>query len=223
MRTIGKLGEKYYDLSNPVWEDMPYYPASFRPQVEQVSRIEQGGFNVHKITMAYHHGTHVDAPRHLSYEGTAVDKLDLNKFMGEGIVLDFSVKEIGSGIGADDLERSSNLVRSQDIVVLFTGCSNHLGESWINAKYTYLAKSGAEWLVRKKVKSVGIDFFSIDQYGDKTNPAHNILLANGIPLIEEISSEAKHLLGKRIYLICLPIRMKEGDGAPARAIAYPLE
>jgi kynurenine formamidase len=223
METIAKLGRTYYDLSNPVWEEMPYYPASFRPQIEQVSSIEQGGFNVHKITMAYHHGTHVDAPRHISYKGTPVDELDLNRLMGEGVVLDLSFKEIGSGISADDLKKFSGSVRSEDIVILYTGCCNHLGESWINSKYTYLEKSGAEWLVQKKAKSVGIDFFSIDQYGDRTNPAHNVLLGNGIPLIEEISSEAKHLLGKRIYLICLPIKMKEGDGAPARVIAYPLE
>ena len=223
METIPKLRGKYYDLSNLVWEKMPYYPASFPAQIEQVSSIDQGGFNVHKVTMATHHGTHVDAPRHLSNQGTPLEDLDLNRFMGEGVVLDLSSKEIGSGIGARDLEKFSGLVRSNDIVILYTGCSNHLGESWITSKYTYLDKSGAEWLVQKKVKSVGIDFFSIDQYGDRTNPAHNLLLGNGIPLIEEISSEAKHLAGKRIYLICLPIRMKAGDGAPARAIAYLLE
>jgi len=223
MEKVAKLREKYYDLSNPVWEEMPYYPASFPAQIEKVSSVDQGGFNVHKITIATHHGTHVDAPRHLTNQGTPLEELDLNKFMGEGVVLDLSFKEIGSGIGAKDLARFSDLVRLGDIVILYTGCSNHLGEPWLNSKYTYLEKSGAEWLLQKKVKSVGIDFFSIDQYGDKTNPAHNVLLGNGIPLIEEISSEAKHLLGKRIYLICLPIRIKAGDGAPARAIAYLLE
>jgi len=223
MEPIPKFKGKYYDLSNPVWEKMPYYPASFPVQLEQVSSVKQGGFNVHKITMATHHGTHVDAPRHLSNEGKPLEELDLNRFMGEGVVLDLSFKEIGSGIGTNDLKKFSDLVRLEDIVILYTGCSNHLGESWINSKYTYLEKSGAEWLVQKKVKSVGIDFFSIDQYGDKTNPAHNLLLSNGIPLIEEISSEARHLLNKRIYLICLPIRIKAGDGAPARAIAYLLE
>jgi arylformamidase len=223
MAAVPKLGGKYFDLSNPVWEKMPYYPASFPAQVEQVSSIEQGGFNVHKVTMATHHGTHVDAPRHLSNQGTPLEELDLNRFMGEGVVLDFSDKEIGSGIGARDLEKLSGLVKPGDIVILFTGCSEHLGEAWITAKYTYLDKSGAEWLLAKKVKSVGIDFFSIDQYGDRTNPAHNLLLGNGVPLIEEISSVARQLAGKRIYLICLPIRMKAGDGAPARAIAYALE
>ena len=223
MERVPKLGGRYYDLSNPVWEEMPYYPASFPVQIEQVSSVEQGGFNVHKVTMATHHGTHVDAPRHLSNQGTTLEEMDLNRFMGEGVVLDLSFKEIGSGISAKDLEGFSDLVRSGDIVILYTGCSNHLGESWLNSKYTYLDKSGAEWLVQKKVKSVGIDFFSIDQYGDRSNPAHNLLLGNEIPLIEEISSEAKHLAGKRIYLICLPIRMKAGDGAPARAIAYLLD
>lgn len=222
MGTGLKIKGKYYDLSNPVHDKMPYYPASFAPQVEQVSTVEEGGFNVCKITMAYHHGTHVDAPRHISNDGTPVDEIDLNRFIGEGIVLDLSFKEIGSGITSDDLEKFSDSIQSGDIVVLYTGSCNHLGESWINSKYTYLAKSGAEWLVKRKAKSVGIDFFSIDKYGDSANPAHNILLGNGVPLIEEISSEVKHLLGQRIFLICLPIEMKAGDGAPARVIAYPL-
>ena len=114
-------------------------------------------------------------------------------------------------------------MRPGDIVILYTGCSEHLGEPWLNSKYTYVDESGAKWLVEKKVKAVGIDFFSIDQYGDRSNPAHNLLLGNGIPLIEEISSTAKQLVGNRIYFICLPIRIMAGDGAPARAIAYLLE
>lgn len=223
MGTVPKVRGKYYDLSNPVFKEMPFYPASFPVEIEQVSSVDKGGFNVHKITMATHHGTHVDAPRHLSYEGRPLDEMDLNKFMGEGVVLDFSYKEIGSGVSAGDLEKYSGFVKAEDIVILYTGCSKHLGESWITSKYTYLDKSGAEWLVQKKVKTVGIDFFSIDQYGNPENPAHNLLLGNGIPLIEEISYEARHLLGKRIYLLCLPIRMMMGDGAPARAIAYPID
>ena len=203
MGTDLRLMGRYYDLSNPVHEKMPYYPSSFKPKVEQSSTVEEKGFNVCKITMAYHHGTHVDAPRHISNEGTPVDELDLNKFIGEGVVLDLSFKEIGSGISANDLETFSDSIHP-------------------NSKYTYLDKSGAEWLVKKGAKSVGIDFFSIDKYGDSANPAHSVLLGNGVPLIEEISCEAKHLLGKRIFLICLPIKMKTGDGAPARVIAYAL-
>ena len=217
------LKGKYYDLSNPVHAKMPYYPAGSPAEVVQVSSVEDQGFNVHTITMSYHQGTHVDAPRHISNEGITVDELDLNLFMGEGIVLDLSYKEIGSGITADDLEKFSGMVLQKDIVVLYTGCCNHIEESWINSNYTHLEKSGAEWLVTKGVKSVGIDFFSIDKYGDGANPAHHTLLGNGIPLIEEISCEVKNLLGKRIYLICLPIKMKGGDGAPARVIAYVLD
>ena len=220
MSMAPKIGGKYYDLSNPVHKGMPFYPASFPVEIEKVAKARH---NVHKLTMATHHGTHVDAPRHFFNEGTGLDEMDLNKFMGEGVVLDFSYKEIGSGIGADDLNKYSDLVRADDIAILFTGSSKHLGESWINAKYTYLDRSGAEWIVQKKVKTVGIDFFSIDQYDNPENPAHNLLLGNGIPLIEEISYEARHLLNKRIYLLCLPIRVMVGDGAPARAIAYLLE
>jgi arylformamidase len=223
MGTSPDFKGKYYDLSNPVYKGMPFFPASFPVEIEQVSSTDRGRSNVHKITLSTHHGTHVDAPWHVSSRGKPLDEMDLKKFIGEGVVLDFTYKETGSGVSSADLEQYEGLVRADEIVILFTGCSNSLGDSGISANYTYLDRSGAEWLVRKKVKSVGIDIFSIDQYGNPENPAHNLLLGSGIPLIEEISSEAKHLLGKRIYLICLPIRMMMGDGAPARVIAYLLE
>jgi kynurenine formamidase len=220
---ITGLQQRYYDLSNPIWEGMPFFPASFPAEIEQVSSVDQQGANVHKMTIATHHGTHVDAPRHYFNDGTTLEELSLHKFMGEGVVLDLTFKPIGSGIGAADLEKYASLVHERDIVILFTGCSEHLGEPGIDAKYTYLDGTGAEWLLAKKVKSVGIDFFSIDQYGDRSSPAHNALLGNGIPLIEEISAEARKLAGHRIYLICLPLKVMAGDGAPARVIAYPME
>lgn len=223
MAIAPKLGEKYYDLSDPVHKEMPFFPLSFPVEVEQVASTDAGGFNIHKITMGTHHGTRVDAPRHRYSDGRTLEEIGLDKFIGEGIVLDFSQKEFGSGIGADDLKKHSELVRAEDVVILYAGCSKHLGEVWISTKYTYLDKSGAEWLVQKKVKSVGIDFFSVDRYGSAENPAHSLLLGNNIPIIEEIGTEARHLVGKRIYLFCLPLRMMMGDGAPARAIAYLLE
>jgi len=217
------LGQRYYDLSDPIYEGMPYFPLSFPVEVEQAASVDAGGFNVHRITMGTHHDTHVDAPRHRYRDGRVLDEIDLNKFMGEGIVLDFSQKEIGSGIGADELEKYSHLVHADEIVILYTGCSTHIGEERVRSKYTYLQKNGAEWLVEKKAKSVGIDFFSVDAYGSAESPAHSLLLASGIPIIEEISAEARHLAGRRIYLFCLPLRMMMGDGAPARVIAYLLE
>jgi arylformamidase len=218
-----RLKGAYYDLSNPIWEGMPFFPASFPAKIEQISFVEREGANVHKMTIATHHGTHVDAPRHYFNEGAALESLDLARFIGEGVVLDLTFKDTGTGIGAQDLERYDHLVREDDIVILFTGCSLHLGEPELNSNYTYLDATGADWLVAKKVKSVGIDFFSIDRYGDSSSPAHNALLGNGIPLIEEISAQAGGLAGHRIYLICLPLRVLAGDGAPARAIAYLLD
>ncbi len=223
MSEVTGLQGRYYDLSNPIWEGMPFFPASFPAEIEQVSSVDRQGANVHKMTIATHHGTHVDAPRHYFNEGTALGELSLHKFMGEGVVLDLTSKPIGSGIGAADLEKYADLVHEGDIVILFTGCSEHLGEPGLDSKYTYLDGTGAEWLLAKKVKSVGIDFFSIDQYGDRSSPAHNVLLGNGIPLIEEISAEARQLTGRRVYVICLPLKVMAGDGAPARVIAYLME
>ena len=63
MAIAPKLGEKYYDLSDPVHKEMPFFPLSFPLEIEQVASTDAGGFNIHKITMGTHHGpmsTHRD-------------------------------------------------------------------------------------------------------------------------------------------------------------------
>ncbi len=49
---------------------------------------------------------------------------------------------------------------------------------------------------------------------------HDVLLRNGVILIEYLSN-TKALDRDRVWFCCLPLKVPDSDGAPARVIALP--
>jgi kynurenine formamidase len=41
--------------------------------------------------------------------------------------------------------------------------------------------------------------------------------------MESLSRETKQFLRKRILMICMPIKLQNGDGAPSRIIGVPID
>ncbi len=86
----------------------------------------------------------------------------------------------------------------------------------------YLTGEAAGYLVSKKVRAVGIDFLSVEKFKAPEPVVHKTLLANGIFIIESLSSALKQFVGERILMICMPIKLQDGDGAPSRVVAVPI-
>jgi arylformamidase len=80
----------------------------------------------------------------------------------------------------------------------------------------YLDESGAAWIVEKGFKTIGIDGFSVDNLYSETLPAHRILLSGNVNIVEclELSSIEVGIY----FFICLPLKVENCDGAPARAL-----
>ena len=215
--------EKAIDLTHELHNGMPIYPGDPSPSFISYTTLEKNGVNLTKLTLGSHTGTHIDAPRHFIPDGIGVDRIPPNKLVGEAYVCDMSSKPIGSGI--TDLDLHKNLegkVAEDDIVVCFTACSEHWGEKSVSSNYTYLTGNAAEYLVSKKVRAVGIDFLSVEKFRALDPVAHKTLLGNGIFIIESLSRETKQFVGKRILMICMPIKLQNGDGAPSRIIGVPI-
>jgi len=224
-------GTKIIDLTHTLYHDMPGWPTHPILSVSQLKQINIDGYNVKQLIINTHHGTHIDAPAHMLENGLTLDKVDLNKFVGSGVVLNLSYKKEGEAIEKDDLSAFS--INADDIVMLYTGWSNYRG---FNQKYLYewpyLGVSGAKYLADKNIKLVGIDGLSIGAWGGKTavaNPiadtakeVHEVLLSKNILILEEVANLDKVLENKkevRANFIILPLNIKDSDGSPVRAIA----
>lgn len=173
-----------------------------------------------------HTGTHVDAPYHFVKEGKTIDELSLDKIVGEAILIDlrnwsspkkgFSISQIQQAVDKKEIKGK--------IVILHSGW---MKEKWggvqMYSDNPFLTPEAADWLVDKRIKSLGVDF-SIDNPNEVSLPLenrfpiHKIFLRNGIPLIENLYN--LDLIYKDEFLfIALPLKLHRCNGAPARVIA----
>jgi arylformamidase len=75
---------------------------------------------------------------------------------------------------------------------------------------------GAGWLIARGVRLVGTDFISIETADDPTFPVHRALLGAGIAIVEGL--DLRNASTGEYTLWCLPLKIHEGDGAPARVV-----
>src|ERR687887_1959807 len=222
--TVITLSRMFYDLTEIISKDIPVYPGDPQPDLEPTSTIDKNNYNVTRIIMGSHSSTHVDAQSHFMIDGNSIDREPLRKFIGESIVIDLSKRcYIGAGIMCSDLEAYSNLIKDNDILLLYTGTSEYwMKDQNIKFDYTYLEPSAAQWIADHHIKCVGIDTFSVEKYGSKDGLAHKILLSSSVGIIENLNSNLKSIIGKRVFLVCLPLLLEGVDGSPARTIAFDI-
>lgn len=219
---------RFYDLSLPISQDMPVYPGEPQPEFHPILSIGKDKVNVTKLVLASHTGTHVDAPKHFIPSSTAEDISDipLEKFIGECVVLDLSNKGVGHGITGSDLDEYSEMIKQEgenDIVLVYTGTSDQWGKNEdVRTNFSYLEPSAAQWLIDRGIKCVGIDSFSMEKYGWQKGLTHEKLLSNRVGIIEGISSKLKEFVGRRMFLVCLPLPLKEVDGSPVRPVLFDM-
>lgn len=194
------------DITRPISPDTPVWPGDPPVVVERVARVEVGDpADVSRLQLGTHTGTHVDPPAHFLPGGDTVDQLPLDLLVGPALVADLSE---APEVDADALEALA-LPAGTTRLLLKTGPED--GGATTGA----LTPAGARWLVEHGVRLVGVDTLSIEPDTDEY-PVHHILLGAGVVIVESLDLSAVSAGGYQ--LVCLPLRIAGGDGAPARAV-----
>ena len=150
------------------------------------------------FTMSAHVGTHVDAPSHVVPGGDSIGRVGLNAFLGDACVVDLP----GHGeISADALPRETFAAPR----VLFR-----------TAGKVFLSPLAALKLAEKGCILVGTDAMSVDPGDAADLPVHRTLLSRGIAILENLDLSAAP--PGTYQLIALPIRFRELDASPVRAV-----
>lgn len=204
-----------YDISLTISPHLPIWPGDPVLELEQIESMDKGAHaNVTRMSAAVHLGTHVDAPHHFLNDGRTVESLALDVLTGPCYVtqLPDGVDEITSEV----LERTE--ITSEMKRVLFGTRNSHLWakeEATFQTDFVAITEDGAEWLVERGVQLVGVDYLSVAPYGDSV-PTHTVLLKAGIVVVEGLN--LSQVMRGFYDLYCLPLKIKDSDGAPARAI-----
>jgi arylformamidase len=206
-------GTRLIDVSVLLRPGVPTYPGNQPFEFEPVKRIANGdSSNVSRLVMGTHSGTHVDAPKHFFDDKPGIDSLSLDLLIGRARVVDMPVR---GGITDEHLAKAG---LREDLRVLFRTPNSALWNTHdgFHEDYTYLAESGARYLVDQGVKVVGVDYLSVEQFHKAGAPAHHALLGGGVVIIEGLDlSEAE---AGAYEMFCLPLRIEGADGAPARVV-----
>jgi arylformamidase len=205
-----------YDISLTISPDMPVWPGDPKVVLKRVSKISEGAnANVSRLELSVHTGTHLDAPNHfLDQDQTTVDKLPLKILTGRAYVLHL----------LDDVDLiTRNILENAEIpprtrrLLFRTRNSNEWAnqEKQFNKEFVGIDASGAEYLVERGVRLVGVDYLSVAPFQDG-RPTHEILLGSGIVVVEGL--DLSQISQGRYTLYCLPLKLLGADGSPARAI-----
>lgn len=205
---------RMYDISVGVSEDTPVWPGDPPVVLKRVAKIKDGAnANVSHFSASVHIGTHIDAPVHFLDDGEGIEALPLNILIGRAYVIDLSKATV---LDAETLEKAGIPPRTKRLL-LKTRNSDFWarGETKFQTDFVGVNKSGSEWLVRKGVQLVGVDYLSVAPFKQSKEP-HQILLGAGIVILEGLNLD--EVSQGRYNLCSLPIKLIGSDGAPARAI-----
>ena len=229
------------DLTHTFSEETVYWVTAKEFQLDVVAKgdTDKGFFYAaNNFETAEHGGTHLDATIDFSKGKQSVEELPLEKLVGNAIKMDVSenaLQDVDYLITIQDFmdwESKNGQIPNESIVLLETGHSkyypdklNYLGTDQRGADaikllhFPGLSPEAATWLVEnRKINAIGIDTPSIDYGQSEYFKSHVILLSENIPVFENVANLDK-LPSKDFEVVALPMKIKEGSGAPLRIIA----
>jgi arylformamidase len=206
----------WIDVSVTVRHGMPHWPDNPPIVLERVLDTGRGDeCNVSHLAMGVHSGTHMDAPVHFIHGAGGLDEMPLTATMGEARVIQIDDPR---EITADELRRHD--LRPGERVLFRTVNSPRCwqADSFVE-DFVALSEQAARYLAETRVGVVGVDYLSVGGYYADGATIHKILLGAGIWIIEGLDLSA--VTSGRYEMICLPVKLHDSDGAPARVILRP--
>jgi arylformamidase len=165
------------------------------------------------LSMSAHAGTHIDAPLHYLRRGRSVDQFPLDATVGPARIITIRNPRV---IDIDELR--PHRIRKRERLLFKTRNSSRRQAGMFFKNYVAVSAEAARYLASRDLRAVGIDGPSVGSF-ERGAETHRILLGAGIWIVEWL--DLRRTRSGLYDLICLPLRIVGGDGAPARAILRP--
>jgi len=199
---------------------LPIHAAMRGVTIEPTKTLARNGWNTSTLTLYSHSGTHMDAPLHYLEGAAGIDRTSLATCCGPAKLLDLTPVAPGELLTVTRLNAWADQICPGDRLLLRTDWHRRVGTDAYRDRLPRISAELARWLVDKRISLLGVEPPSV---ADVNNPAelieiHRILLQGNIVVVEGLGY-LDQLRGTQFELIVLPLRIVEGDGSPARAIA----
>jgi kynurenine formamidase len=217
--TTGRLVE----LSHVIRAGLTTYPGLPGPVItphltRQASRQHYAPgteFAIDKLTLVGNTGTYLDAPYHRYPDGADLSAISLEQTVDLPAVI---VRMAGAPQHGIDVGALAALDVHGAAVLLHTGDDARFGTPAYSENRHFLTRAGTTWLVDHGAALVGIDALNIDDTEDAERPAHSLLLAAGIPVVEHLTGLSQ-LPPTGARFTAVPLRIEATGTIPVRAFA----
>ena len=208
------------DLTHTIREGMPVYPGTEPPRLTPACGYERDGFRETLLQLYSHTGTHVDPPAHLFAEGTTLDRLPPEQFIGRALVIDCRDLAAGEGITAKRISRRGELAERADFLLFNLGWDRYWGTEAYYGDYPCLDEGALEYILRGDYKGIGFDVIGLDPISDTELTRHRRLFSGRDMVNIENLTNLEQCGDGLFWFGCFPLKVADSDGAPAGALAW---
>ena len=205
--------KNWIDVSVPLHTGMVHWPTDPSVRIERIADMNQGAVcNVSKVEMCAHVGTHMDGLNHFIKDGAPLDTVPFDAVIGPCRIIE--MKDTDS-VKTEELKKH-NLRKGERILLKTRNSKRQWWDEDFDTRFVHISKDAAQHMVERDIRTIGIDYLSVGGYERDGVECHQVLLGAGVWIIEGLNL-TKVRPGK-YDLICLPVKIRNSDGAPARAI-----
>ncbi|MCZ6671513.1 MAG: cyclase family protein [Verrucomicrobia bacterium] len=187
---------------------------------EDTMTLLRDGWNARTWRLYSHSNTHMDAPKHFIDGGGTIDNTPLETCIGPAWLIDLGQVQSRQLHTVADLGDYVDKIQKGDRVILKTGWEHRFGTDEFRDELPRISKELAEWFAEKGIILVGVEAPSVADVHDleEVTEIHRILLGANITIVESLKN--LHTIEQdKIEFIALPLKLKDGDGSPVRALA----
>lgn len=216
------------DISVPLENGMATWPDDPGFMVERRKNLALGDCaTVSQLSMGVHTGTHVDAFNHFLHDGESLSEMDLSVYVGKTLVLEIAHPQC---VTLEELQThalAAELKQTERVLFKTKNSSTKWWQAPFNENFVHIHPDAASYLTQLNIKLVGVDYLSVEGFHSDTlypnlpvAPTHHILMKHKVYIVEGLY--LNNITEGWYKLTCLPVSIKDCDGAPARAILEAL-
>jgi kynurenine formamidase len=227
---LAQSSGKVVDLTHAYDGSFPTYDGNPGILYETAVDFAKNGYQLWKLTIFEHTGTHIDAPLHFTADGTSVADLTPESLMCPLCIIDIKAKaadDANAMVETGDIEAwvsANGAIPAGACVAMNSGWAAKLGDpSFRNTPDGKLAfpgfsKAATDMLAEMGAGAIGVDTLSLDPGNSADFGVHFSWLPGGRYGIENLANlDALPPVGATVF-VGAP-KHKTGTGGPARVMA----
>lgn len=204
--------QPWIDISLPIDGNSVAWAGIATPRLTAEAAIDDGdAVNVGRLALCLHTGTHADAPSHVRAGAAPIADVPVERYVGPARL----VRCAGAGPITRAALEARGIGPDGPSRLLLASDTPYDGERFPTS-VPAIDPDAARWLAACGVQLVGVDVPSVDPLDSKALEAHHALLGAGVAIVENLLLAG---LPEGDYdLVALPLRIKDGDASPVRAV-----